>query len=160
MVTYTKSACKIMLFLMLLVSGYIQYFFSFLTPFTFTSVRIAGIGLFLLALFLLLKGLNDEEKEEEIQRYTSKIDLWQKGLDKAKKELDKRQGSAPIRKAKQLYEDMQVIESIFYKTKERIFEEIVSKLQVSANEMYGALTKGNQTFGGTLNFTTSPSTIL
>ena len=93
-----------------------------------------------------------EEKEEEIQRYTSKIDLWQKGLDKAMKELDKRQGSAPIRKAKQLYEDMQVVESIFYKTKERIFEEIVSKLQVSANEMYGALTKGNQTFGGTLNF--------
>ena len=47
---------------------------------------------------------------------------------------------------------MQVVESIFYKTKVRIFEEIVSKLQVSANEMYGALTKGNQTFGGTLNF--------
>ena len=73
MVTNTKSACKIMLFLMLLVSGYIQYFFSFLTPFTFTSVRIAGIGLFLLALFLLLKGLNDEEKEEE---YVHKRRYW------------------------------------------------------------------------------------
>ena len=93
-----------------------------------------------------------KEKEEEIQRYTSKIELWQKGHDKAKKELDKRQGSAPIRKAQQLYEDMQVVESIFKSTKERIFEEIVSKLQVAANDMYGALTKGNQTFGGTLNF--------
>ena len=91
-------------------------------------------------------------KEEEIQRYTSKIELWQKGHDKAKKELDKRQGSAPIRKAQQLYEDMQVVESIFKSTKERIFEEIVSKLQGAANDMYGALTKGNQTFGGTLNF--------
>lgn len=91
-------------------------------------------------------------KEEEIQRYTSKIELWQKGHDKAKKELDKRQGSAPIRKAQQLYEDMQVVESIFKSTKERIFEEIVSKLQGTANDMYGALTKGNQTFGGTLNF--------
>lgn len=91
-------------------------------------------------------------KEEEIQRYTSKIELWQKGHDKAKKELDKRQGSAPIRKAQQLYEDMQVVESIFKSTKERIFEEIVSKLQGAANDMYGALTKGNQTFGGTLSF--------
>ena len=93
-----------------------------------------------------------KEREEEIQRYTSKIELWQKGHDKAKKELDKRQGSAPIRKAQQLYEDMQVVESIFKSTKERIFEEIVSKLQGAANDMYGALTKGNQTFGGTLNF--------
>ena len=93
-----------------------------------------------------------KEKEEEIRRYTSKIELWQKGLDKAKNELDKRQGSAPIRKAKQLYENMQVVESIFKSTKERIFEEIVSKLQGTANDMYGALTKGNQTFGGTLNF--------
>ena len=93
-----------------------------------------------------------KEKEEEIQRYTSKIELWQKGHDKAKKELDKRQGSAPIRKAQQLYEDMQVVESIFKSTKERIFKEIVSKLQGAANDMYGALTKGNQTFGGTLNF--------
>jgi len=93
-----------------------------------------------------------EDKEGEIQRYSSKIELWQKGLEKVTKELDKRQGSTPIKKAKQLYEDMQIVESIFYKTKERIFEEIVSKLQVSANEMYGALTKGNQTFGGTLNF--------
>ena len=93
-----------------------------------------------------------EEKAEEIRRYSSKIDLWQKGLEKVKKELDKRQGSTPIRKAKQLYEDMQIVESIFYKTKERIFDEIVSKLQGTANDMYGALTKGNQTLGGTLNF--------
>ena len=93
-----------------------------------------------------------KDKEEEIQRYTGKIELWKKGFIKAKNELDKRQGTAPIRKAQQLYEDMQVVESIFKSTKERIFEEIVSKLQVTANEMYGALTKGNQTLGGTLNF--------
>jgi len=105
----------------------------------------------------VLSGYNQakrllQEKEEEIQRYTGKIDLWQKGLEKANRELDKRQESTPIRKAKQLYEDMQIVESIFNSTKERIFQGIVSNLQVSANEMYGALTKGNQTLGGTLNF--------
>lgn len=105
----------------------------------------------------VLSGYNQakrllQEKEEEIQRYTGKIELWQKGLEKANRELDKRQESTPIRKAKQLYEDMQIVESIFNSTKERIFQGIVSNLQVSANEMYGALTKGNQTLGGTLNF--------
>ena len=105
----------------------------------------------------VLSGYNQakrllQEKEDEIQRYTGKIELWQKGLEKANRELDKRQESTPIRKAKQLYEDMQIVESIFNSTKERIFQGIVSNLQVSANEMYGALTKGNQTLGGTLNF--------
>jgi len=105
----------------------------------------------------VLSGYNQakrllQEKEEEIQRYTGKIDLWQKGLEKTNRELDKRQESTPIRKAKQLYEDMQIVESIFNSTKEHIFQGIVSNLQVSANEMYGALTKGNQTLGGTLNF--------
>ena len=52
----------------------------------------------------VLSGYNQakrllQEKEEEIQRYTGKIELWKKGLEKANRELDKRQESTPIRKA-------------------------------------------------------------
>ena len=105
----------------------------------------------------VLSGYNQarktiDEKTEEIQRWTGKIKIWDSNLKKAKEELDKRQGSAPIRKAKELYDNMQIIKSIFDSTKERIFMSIVDNLQVAANEMYKDLTKGNQTFGGTLTF--------
>ena len=89
---------------------------------------------------------------EEIQRWTGKIKIWDSALTKAKEELDKRQGSTPIRKAKELYDNMQVIKTMFDSTRERIFKSIVDNLQTAANEMYSDLTKGNQTFGGTLTF--------
>ena len=76
MVTNTKSACKFTLLFMLVVGVYLQYyfyFFSLLDIFTFTFVRITGIVLFLSALFCLLKGLNDEEKEE---KYVHKRRYW------------------------------------------------------------------------------------
>jgi len=91
-------------------------------------------------------------KNEEIQRWTGKIKIWDSALTKAKEELDKRQGSTPIRKAKELYDNMQVIKTMFDSTRERIFKSIVDNLQTAANEMYSDLTKGNQTFGGTLTF--------
>ena len=91
-------------------------------------------------------------KNEEIQRWTGKIKIWDSALTKAKEELDKRQGSTPIRKAKELYDNMQVIKTMFDSTRERIFKGIVDNLQTAANEMYSDLTKGNQTFGGTLTF--------
>ena len=76
MVTNTKSACKFTLLFMLVVGGYLQYyfyFFSLLDIFTFTFVRVTGIVLFLSALFCLLKGLDDEEKKEE---YVHKRKYW------------------------------------------------------------------------------------
>lgn len=105
----------------------------------------------------VLSGYNQAKqtisgKNEEIQRWTGKIKIWDSALTKAKEELDKRQGSTPIRKAKELYDNMQVIKTMFDSTRERIFKSIVDNLQTAANEMYSDLTKGNQTFGGTLTF--------
>lgn len=105
----------------------------------------------------VLSGYNQAKqiisnKNEEIQRWTSKIKIWDNNLLKAKEELDKRQGSAPIRKAKKLYDNMQVIKAMFDSTKDRIFRSIVDNLQTAANKMYSDLTKGNQTLGGTLTF--------
>lgn len=105
----------------------------------------------------VLSGYNQAKqtitnKNDEIQRWTSKIKIWDSALTKAKEELDKRQGSTPIRKAKELYDNMQVIKTMFDSTRERIFKGIVDNLQTAANKMYSDLTKGNQTFGGTLTF--------
>lgn len=105
----------------------------------------------------VLSGYNQAKqiisnKNEEIQRWTSKIKIWDNNLLKAKEELDKRQGSAPIRKAKELYDNMQVIKAMFDSTRDRIFRSIVDNLQTAANKMYSDLTKGNQTLGGTLTF--------
>jgi DNA sulfur modification protein DndD len=105
----------------------------------------------------VLSGYNQAKqtissKNDEIQKWTGKIKIWDSALTKAKEELDKRQGSTPIRKAKELYDNMQVIKTMFDSTRERIFKTIVDNLQTAANEMYSDLTKGNQTFGGTLTF--------
>ena len=105
----------------------------------------------------VLSGYNQAKqtisnKNDEIQRWTSKIKIWDSALTKTKEELDKRQGSTPIRKAKELYDNMQVIKTMFDSTRERIFKGIVDNLQIAANKMYSDLTKGNQTFGGTLTF--------
>lgn len=105
----------------------------------------------------VLSGYNQAKqtitsKNEEIQRWTGKIKIWDSALTKAKEELDKRQGSTPIRKAKELYDNMQVIKAMFDSTRERIFKGIVDNLQIAANKMYSDLTKGNQTLGGTLTF--------
>ena len=105
----------------------------------------------------VLSGYNQAKqtiisKNEEIQRWSGKIKIWDSALTKAKEELDKRQGSTPIRKAKELYDNMQVIKAMFDSTRERIFKGIVDNLQTAANKMYSDLTKGNQTLGGTLTF--------
>ncbi len=106
---------------------------------------------------MILNGYNQAkqiitDKTNEIEKWTGKIKIWDGSLTKAQQELDKKQGTAPIKKAKELYDKMQIVKSIFDATKERIFKEIVDNLQNTANEMYRNLTKGNQTLGGTLTF--------
>lgn len=106
---------------------------------------------------MILNGYNQAEqtiveKNKEIEKWIGKIKIWDSSLTKVQLELDKKQGSAPIKKAKELYDKMQIVKSIFDTTKERIFKEIVDNLQTTANEMYRDLTKGNQTLGGTLTF--------
>lgn len=105
----------------------------------------------------VLSGYNQakntiKEKGEEIDKLTGKIKLWEDKLGKIKNELAKKQGSSPVKKAEQLYEDMKCIAQMFASTKERIFDGIVAKLQTVANTMYGDLTAGNQTLGGKLVF--------
>lgn len=93
-----------------------------------------------------------KEKDEEIEKLTGKIKLWEDKLGKIKNELAKKQGNSHVKKAEQLYEDMKCIAQMFTSTKERIFDSIVAKLQTVANTMYGDLTAGNQTLGGKLIF--------
>jgi len=105
----------------------------------------------------VLSGYNQAKqtitnKNDEIQRWTSKIKIWDSGLKRVKEVLDKKQGTSPIRKAKELYENMQIVKSIFDSTRENIFNQIVDNLQTAANQIYKDLTKGNQTLGGTLTF--------
>lgn len=105
----------------------------------------------------ILSGYNKakatiKDKDDEIQRWTSKITIWESSLKKVIEQLDKKQGGTPIRRAKELYEKMLIVKSIFDSTRENIFNQIVDNLQNAANEMYRDLTKGNQTFGGTLTF--------
>lgn len=92
------------------------------------------------------------DKNNEIENWSSKIKMWDSALAKVKSELDKKQDTVPLKKAKNLYENLQIVKSIFDSTKERIFNEIVAHLQIAANEMYNELTKGNQTLGGTMKF--------
>ena len=93
-----------------------------------------------------------KEKNGEIQKLTGKIQIWEDKLGNIQKELNKKQNSSPVKKAEQLYHDLQCIAQMFVDTKERIFDSIVSKLQTVANIMYGELTAGNQTLGGKLVF--------
>lgn len=105
----------------------------------------------------ILSGYNQakktiQDKNEEIDKLTSKINIWRDQLEKINSKLSKKQGNEQVIKAKQLYEDMQCIAQMFASTKERIFDGIVAKLQTVANTMYGDLTAGNQTLGGKLVF--------
>ncbi|WP_289200535.1 ATP-binding protein [Phocaeicola sartorii] len=93
-----------------------------------------------------------KDKDDEIQKYTRNIGIWSDKLEKIHKELDKKQNSSPVKKAGQLYNDMQCIAQMFADTKERIFANIVNNLQTVANTMYSDLTAGNQTLGGKLLF--------
>lgn len=105
----------------------------------------------------ILSGYNQakktiQDKNEEIDKLTSKINIWRDQLEKINSKLSKKQGNEQVIKAKQLHEDMQCIAQMFASTKERIFDGIVAKLQTVANTMYGDLTAGNQTLGGKLVF--------
>ncbi len=106
---------------------------------------------------MVLSGYNKAKqtisnKTDEIEKLTNKIKIWSSSLSKINDELSKKQANANIKKAKELYDNMQIVKSIFDSTKERIFKEIVDHLQTKANEIYRDLTKGNQTLGGTLTF--------
>lgn len=92
------------------------------------------------------------EKTEEIKKLKGRISLWSENLEKTRKDLEKKQTSSPVMKAEKLYYDMLCIAQIFADTKERIFDNIVNKLQTVANKMYRDLTAGNQTLGGNLHF--------
>lgn len=106
---------------------------------------------------MILSGYNKakatiKEQNELITKYTNNIKLWTGNLEKVKKEIEKKQNSAPVKKAEEVYNTLVEVQRVFENTKTRIFNEIVSHLQDTANAMYTGLTNGSQTLGGTLQF--------
>ena len=91
-------------------------------------------------------------KNDLIQKYTNNIKLWESNLEKVKKDIERKQNSAPVKKAEEIYNTLVEVQRVFENTKERIFNEIVSHLQDTANTMYKGLTNGSQTLGGVLQF--------
>lgn len=91
-------------------------------------------------------------KDELIQKYLNNIRLWEGNLEKVKKDIEKKQNSAPVKKAEEIYNTLVDVQHVFENTKERIFNDIVSHLQETANNMYKGLTQGSQTLGGELHF--------
>lgn len=91
-------------------------------------------------------------KDELIQKYLNNIRLWEGNLEKVKKDIEKKQNSAPVKKAEEIYNTLVDVQHVFENTKERIFNDIVSHLQEIANNMYKGLTQGSQTLGGELHF--------
>ena len=106
---------------------------------------------------MILSGYNKakatiKEQNELIAKYINHIKIWTGNLEKVKKEIEKKQNSAPVKKAEEVYNTLVEVQRVFENTKTRIFNEIVSHLQDTANAMYTGLTNGSQTLGGTLQF--------
>lgn len=91
-------------------------------------------------------------KTEEISTLTNRISVWEKRREKLIEELNSRQTSDEVTKATNFYELMVKISNLYRHTKDSVFEDIVAKLEQSANEMYESLTQGNQTLGGRIIF--------
>lgn len=91
-------------------------------------------------------------KTDEISTLTNRISVWEKRREKLIEELNSRQTSDEVTKATNFYELMVKISNLYHHTKDSVFEDIVAKLEQSANEMYESLTQGNQTLGGRIIF--------
>lgn len=92
------------------------------------------------------------KKTDEIEIYSSRIDKWTKSLESTKIEIAKKQDNSDVKSADNFYQEMINLEKLFLATKERIFNEIVDRLQEESNTMYRDLTARNHTMGGVLHF--------
>lgn len=97
-------------------------------------------------------GNKIKQLETDIREFSSKIQIWSQLRDKLIREINEQQGNSDVDKAKHFAETICKISQLFEATKERIFRQIVDRLQEEANSMYSRLTEGNQTSGGTLRF--------
>lgn len=92
------------------------------------------------------------DKTDEIETLTNRINVWERKREKIIEELNSRQTNDEVTKATNFYELMVKISNLYHHTKDQVFEDIVAKLEQSANEMYESLTQGNQTLGGRIIF--------
>lgn len=92
------------------------------------------------------------KKTDEIEIYSSRIDKWTNSLESTKIEIAKKQDNSDVKSADNFYQEMINLEKLFLATKERIFNEIVDRLQEESNTMYRDLTARNHTMGGVLHF--------
>ncbi len=92
------------------------------------------------------------ELEGDIRDFSGKIQMWSQLRDKLIKEINEQQESSEVEEAKEFAEKIRKISQLFEATKDRVFNQIVDRLQDEANSMYSRLTEGNQTKGGTLRF--------
>ena len=90
--------------------------------------------------------------EGDIRDFSGKIQMWSQLRDKLIKEINEQQESSEVEEAKEFAEKIRKISQLFEATKDRVFNQIVDRLQDEANSMYSRLTEGNQTKGGTLRF--------
>lgn len=90
-----------------------------------------------------------EKKISEGERF---IIEWETRLKQIEKEISKSGSNNEIENYKNFKELLETVESIFFATKERVFDDIVSNLEINANEIYEELTYGNSSLGGKLVF--------
>jgi len=93
-----------------------------------------------------------EDKKRLIERANDQIKQWNTRLQQIEKELDSINQSTEITQYRNFKDMMCCIESMFLNSKERIFDRILSSLEVKANQKYSELTAGNQVAGGRLSF--------
>lgn len=90
--------------------------------------------------------------EKAIKEKTKNIGIWNTSLEKVNKRLENYKKDTTTEKYEKFAKLMNNVDEIFRQTKDDIFDKTVSALAKEANEKYIALTAGNQSSGGRLNF--------
>ncbi|MCD8288448.1 MAG: hypothetical protein LUC26_00825 [Prevotella sp.] len=92
------------------------------------------------------------KKEREIDEKQKMLSLWQNSLNSLNQRLDLYKKDTSVQKYEEFADLMRKINDIIVKTKDDIYDRTITALAKEANEKYIALTKGNQSSGGRLQF--------
>lgn len=97
-----------------------------------------------------------ERKEADcrksIEETKTSILRWQQRITQIEDELSDFNRNDKVNEYRVFRDTMCLVETMFAKTKDRIYDEIIKSLEANANQKYSDLTSGNSTSGGKLYF--------
>lgn len=93
-----------------------------------------------------------DDYKGKIKLAEDNINRWKDRIEQIDDLLDEGGFDEKIEKYKKFTKTIELIESVLYDTKEKIFKDLIDNLEKNTNKNYQKLTAGSQTTGGTIKF--------